>query len=157
MNLITHALKDYTRMRIVQAESRHCTYTALTCVYAQYAASAHASGGQWCPAAQIAGDLAVYRLFAVARETTTNSGRLPPILGELTAMLCQSHACSLPRGCGYAVLVLCMRETQMRAWQDAMEGITSSAKDLLSGAQCVGTGCYHSLLGLLPVFHLVQQ
>ncbi|CAI7997609.1 Etoposide-induced protein 2.4 homolog [Geodia barretti] len=38
-----------------------------------------------------------------------------------------------------------------------MEGVSNSAKDLLSGAQCVATGCYHSLLGVLPVFHLVQQ
>jgi hypothetical protein len=38
-----------------------------------------------------------------------------------------------------------------------MEGVSNSAKDLLSGAQCVATGCYHSLLGVLPVFHLVQH
>ena len=38
-----------------------------------------------------------------------------------------------------------------------MEGVISSAKDVLSGIQCVATGCYHSLLGVLPVFHLVQE
>ena len=38
-----------------------------------------------------------------------------------------------------------------------MEGVANSARDLLSGVQCVATGCYHSLLGILPVFHLVKQ
>lgn len=38
-----------------------------------------------------------------------------------------------------------------------MEGVSTSAKNILSGVQCVVTGCYHSLLGILPVFHLVQQ